>query len=87
MSRGGSNAIYRDRLPSRAVTVYLYLSDRGGKGNTCFPSVRTIARDTGLSVSTVKRAIDDLEQAGYLEHVHRFRPNGAKSSNLYTLRR
>jgi len=79
--------IYRDELPSRAVTVYFYLFDRSNKDNTCFPSVKTIAHDTKLSISTVKRAIADLEHAGYLDCEHRFRPNGAKSSNLYRLRR
>ena len=60
--------------PSRA--------DREGK---CFPSVRTISRDTKLSMSTVRRALDDLVNAGYIQKQPRWRANGAKSSNIYIL--
>ena len=78
--------LYRDELPSRAVTVFLYLNDRCNKSRECFPSIKTIALDTKLSVSTVKRAIGDLEKARLLSHENRFRKTGAKSSNLYTLK-
>ena len=44
MSYFGS--IYADmELPHRAKTVYMYLKDRSNAGNTCWPSVRTIAAD------------------------------------------
>ena len=45
--------LYRSELPSRAITVYLYLADRAGQQESCFPSVPTIARHTGLSERTV----------------------------------
>ena len=37
------------------------------------------------SRSTVKRALTDLEQHGYLAKLPRYRPNGSNTSNLYTL--
>ena len=37
-----------------------------------------------LSRSTVKRALADLEQHGYLAKLPRYRPNGSNTSNLYT---
>lgn len=77
--------IYRSELPSRAIVVYLYLADRAGREGTCFPSVPRIARDTGLSVNTVRRAIQDLKQGGFVLVNERLRWNGADSSNLYTL--
>ena len=47
MSYFGS--IYADmELPHRAKTVYMYLKDRSNAGNTCWPSVRTIAADLKL---------------------------------------
>jgi hypothetical protein len=49
-------------ITSAAKTVWGVLSNRareGGHGRIC-PTQRTIARDTGLSVSTVKRAIQEL---------------------------
>ncbi|MDL2287424.1 helix-turn-helix domain-containing protein [Eubacteriales bacterium OttesenSCG-928-G02] len=52
-----------------------------------YPSISTIAFDLNLSVSTIKRAVNDLIKAGYLTKEHRFRQKGAKSSNLYTLKK
>ena len=43
-------------------------------------------RSMKLSRSTVKRALHDLEQAGYLARVSRYRPNGSGTSNLYTVK-
>lgn len=78
--------LYKSDLPHRAIAVYLYLNDRAGKEGSCFPSIPTIARHTGLSQSTVRRAIKDLTRAGFLVVKERFRKSGADSSNLYKLR-
>jgi hypothetical protein len=34
-----------DELPSRARVVYMYLKDRAGKGQDCWPAVKTIASE------------------------------------------
>ena len=52
---GWFDTIWADDLPSRAVTVYMYLRSRADREGKCFPSVRTIRRDTKLSMSTVRR--------------------------------
>ena len=53
--------IYADPdLPHRARTVYMYLRDRAG-GGSCWPGVKTIARDLHLSPRTVQRALNDLD--------------------------
>ena len=83
---GFLDTFYQDKLPSRAVTVYLYLRERSNKDGTCFPSIPTVSRDTGLSEATVKRAIGDLVAAGWLQKEPRLRRNGARSSNLYLLK-
>jgi DNA-binding MarR family transcriptional regulator len=76
--------IYADgELSHRAKTVYMYLRDRADAEGKCWPGIKTIAGDLKLSRSTVKRAIADLEQSGYLERTHRFRENGSYTSNLY----
>ena len=85
MSYFGS--IYADQdLSHRARTVYMYLKDRSGAGNTCWPSVRRIAEDLKLSRRTVQRALSDLECHGFLERTHRQRPNGSLTSNLYRVK-
>lgn len=80
-----SREIYKADLPHRAVAVYLYLSDRANKEGTCFPAIKTIAKDLSMSVSTVKRAISDLEKNGFIQKKQRWRENGGKSSLLYKI--
>ena len=75
--------IYREELPSRAISLYRYLLDRQGKNDACWPSIKTISLHTKMSRSTVKRAIDDLLKAGYLEVEYRSRENGATTSSFY----
>lgn len=77
--------IYKADLPHRAVAVYLYLRDRANKEGTCYPAIKTIANDLSMSVSTVKRAISDLEQNGFIRKKQRWRENGGKSSLLYEI--
>jgi predicted transcriptional regulator len=81
-----NKSIYDSDLPHRAVSVYMYLRDRADKNNSCFPGIRTIARELNLSVSTVKRALNDLVTAGFVGKIRRYRENGGNSSNLYMLR-
>ena len=64
----------------------MYLRDRSDAEGKCWPGIKTIASDMKLSRSTVKRAVSDLEKAGYLVKVPRYRPNGSSTSNLYTVK-
>ena len=81
------DTVYADsRLPPRSISVYMYLKDRANSSGNCWPGIKTIARDLNLSRSTVKRALADLEQHGYLAKLPRYRPNGSNTSNLYTLK-
>ena len=78
--------IYADtELSHRALSVYMYLHDRSDAESKCWPGINTIAADLHLSRSTVKRAITDLEKAGYLQKDYRYRENGSHTSNLYTI--
>ena len=49
------------------------------------PPRATICADTKLSRSTVKRALNDLERAGFVKRLIRHRENGGQTSNLYML--
>jgi DNA-binding MarR family transcriptional regulator len=82
---GHFNKIYMAELPHRARAVYMYLKDRSDKDGRCWPAINTVARELSLSRSTVKRAIADLIQAGFLRKEPRYRENGGKSSSLYML--
>ncbi len=81
------NDVYGDRdLSARAKMVCLYLHDRANGEGESWYAIGTIAADVGLSRSTVKRALHDLEQHGYLQKDSRHRPNGSSTSNLYTVK-
>lgn len=77
--------IYEADLPHRAIAVYLYLQNRANKEGFCYPAIGTIARELHLSVSTVKRAVRDLEENGYIRKTQRWRENGGRSSLLYEI--
>ena len=79
------STIYTDNLPHRAKTVYMYLRDRANEKRSCWPGINRIASDLEMSRSTVKRALGDLIQNGYIEKELRHRGNGSYSSNLYTI--
>lgn len=76
-----------DELPARAKTVYMYLKDRSDANGECWPAINTIARETSMSRSTVKRGIADLIRCGLLAKEPRYRENGSNSSNRYFLKK
>ena len=79
--------IYHSDLSHRARSVYMYLKDHADSEGRCWPGIRTIAAELGLSRSTVKRALNDLVRLGRVEKQPRYRENGGQTSNLYRLRK
>ena len=50
---GYFDTIYADtELPHRCKAVYIYLRDRSDPSGSCWPGIKTIAADLGLSRST-----------------------------------
>ena len=84
-STNGFRSIYASDLSHRAKSVYMYLKDRADSEGRCWPAIKTIALELGLSRSTVKRALDDLVRAGLLRKDPRWRENGSYTSNLYQI--
>ena len=79
---------YNSNLKSRALSVLMYLVDRADNHKfTCYPSISTIGENLHISISTVKRAMKELLEKGYLKREARFAEskNGGQTSNLYTL--
>ena len=83
---GKYNFLFKKDLSHRAVSVYLYLANMVNENNECWPAIPTIARDLKLSESTVRRAIQDLREAGLVETTPRYRKSGGNRSLLYKLR-
>lgn len=76
-----------DELPARAKTVYMYLKDRSDAKGECWPAINTIAKETSMSRSTVKRGIADPILCGLLTKEARYRENGGNTSNQYFLKK
>lgn len=77
--------LYQSDLPNRAISVYLYLRSRANKEGFCWPAIPTMARELKMSESTIRRALRDLVQEGFLKVEERQRESGADSSNKFTL--
>jgi len=73
--------LYESELSNKAKLVYMYLRDRSGKKNFCYPSIKTIAKELNISSSTVQRALKELEKAKLIQKERRYRENGSNTSN------
>jgi len=77
--------VYSLELTQRATLVAFYLINRADSEGTCFPGVKTIAKECNISTRTVQRALNDLEEADFLVRESRFHVQGGQRSNLYYL--
>jgi DNA-binding transcriptional regulator YhcF (GntR family) len=77
--------VYSLDITQRATLVAFYLINRADSEGTCFPGVKTIAKECNISTRTVQRALNDLEEAGFLVRESRFHVQGGQRSNLYYL--
>jgi hypothetical protein len=62
-------------LSANAFRVLAALACHQRNNDSCWPHQDLIARETGLSVRTVQRAVKELTDAGYLERDRRWRGN------------
>ena len=78
------NKLITDKnITTAEFRILCYLLMRAGNQDICYPSLNTISEDIDISLSTVKRAIPELVEKGYLKKVNRKRKNGSSTSNLY----
>lgn len=73
-------------LPTSPKFVLVVLADLADEADSCFPGQERIAASTGCSTRTVRRALEELEEIGYIERVRRHRMNGSRTSDRYVLR-
>lgn len=73
-------------LDAYAKLVYTYLSSRQGLGSKyCFPSISTISKDLGISVTKTKESIKSLETNNWIHKQKRPHKNGNISNQYYVL--
>ena len=75
--------LYHQKLSSNAKVVYSALDDHANKDQECFPGIRYMAKELGLSIRTIHRALDELKEIKAISVQKRVGKNGW--SNLYTM--
>ena len=75
----------RDDIKGPARALLMALTDRADSQGTCWPSIATLAVESGLGISTVKKHLDYLRGRHLVSWEHRFTKLGDKDSNLYTV--
>jgi len=73
-------------LPPNEYLLMIILANRCDKNWQCFPSQAWLAERTGLSLRTVKRAMQELEKAGHISRKKRSSAAG-RTSDLIKLNR
>lgn len=73
-----------DITPIEKLVTAVLLLHRNQQNGSCFPSIQTIARLSGLGKNTVGRAIKGLSGKGILRVERRISPAGDYDSNQYT---
>ncbi len=71
----------RRDLTSASKVVWAALADRMGKNGFCWPGVRTLAKDVGLTVTGVLGCVGQLERKGFVAVERR----GSGRANHYRL--
>lgn len=78
------NKVSGANVSSSSRTVYRALLHYANRETwSCFPSIRTVSHDTGMSRSTVMRCLKELEQEELILRINRFRKDNGKTSNMY----
>lgn len=85
MSYRALNWAWESTLPTTQKFVLVALADMADERNTCFPGQERLASMIGASVSTVHRAVKELETAGYVSRVQRRGSDGMRTSDRYHL--
>ena len=80
------DSLFDARISAAAKLVYLCLCRTAGADASSYPSRKRIAAMCGCGLTTLGRAIRELEEAGLIEKNSRYRENGGQSSNLYVTR-
>jgi Helix-turn-helix domain len=71
-------------LGPHGLALYMALARRSKQGKS-YPSIRRLTQDTGMSESTVRRAMSRLVTLGLIAITPRTDVHGDPTSNLYTL--
>lgn len=76
--------LYADITPV-TLKIWCVLARFANRDDFAFPTIETIAKASGLSIPTLRRALKELEGLGAIEIVSQYDENGRQRSNGYFL--
>jgi DNA-binding transcriptional ArsR family regulator len=71
--------------PTRKAVLLALANRVNHDTGRCFPSIERLVEETELSDRTVRRALDDLEEAGFIERTRQRHPDGNFGGYEYRL--
>ena len=72
--------------PSEMQVIYMWLCTYADDDGRCFPSRRTLAKESGCNIKTVDKYIQQLVDDGFIEKENRgIEGSKQKLSNFYTM--
>lgn len=78
--------LYNEQLETcQQKLIYIYLGKFADVNQQCFPSIRKLAEVASIGITKVKSTIKELKEKGLINKENRWRKDGGKNSNLYTL--
>jgi hypothetical protein len=84
MSNAALNFIQQIRVPSRKLVLWA-IANRIGKDGRCWPSLKTLVEDTGLSLTTVKRVLSRLKGKDIIRRSNQHKPSGRQKVSIIEL--
>jgi len=81
-----SAIILDTELTANAKVIYCYLEWRAGKERVCWPGLRRMATELGISVATITTSIRKLEDRGYIVVEREKSGQGDYAVNRYTIK-
>ena len=70
-------------MPAEKLLLRILVDSMGDK-NTCWPSLKTLAEEVGVTVRHLRRMLRHLEAAGWIKSEARYRSDRSQTSNVYT---
>lgn len=78
-------AAYDARLKPTAIRILNIWAGYADQKGECFPAVKKVAADMGVSRAAITKQIEILERHGYLRREKRFSADGGRRSNIIVL--
>jgi len=70
-------------MPAEKLLLRILVDSMGDK-NLCWPSLKTLAEEVGVTVRHLRRMLRHLETAGWIKSEARYRADRSQTSNVYT---